>query len=520
MHKLQELVRLHRLGTGAREVARLLGISPNTERFWRGAFAAAGLLDGTPDALPELGALQALLPARSPPQQVSSVAALEARIVALLGRGATPKAIHDRLRLDDPTFSGSYFAVKRLCARLSRAAPPNPADVAIPVETRPGLVAQVDFGYAGFLVDPATGKHRRAWVFVMVLAHSRHLFARIVFDQKAATWQQLHVEAFAFFGGVPEVIVPDNLKSAVIRAAFGAGDDPALNRSYCEAARHYGFKIDPTPPADPEKKGKVERGVQYVRRNALKTLPESLDLRDANRELTRWVLEIAGTRTHGVTHRRPLDVFEADEKAELLPLPGKPFVPVVWHQAKVHRDSHVVYEAALYSVPWRHLGVKCWVRALPSSISIYVDDQRVADHPRVSPGKRHTEDAHLPEERRDYRHRGRAWWELAALGVGPESAALVAEIFDSEDVLYPIRKVQAIVTHLQAFPKERAEGAARRARRFNLYSYRGIKEILMKGLDLEVAPPELPLAANATYRFTRAVQDMLDRHLPEDAHEH
>ncbi len=98
---------------------------------------------------------------------------------------------------------------------------------------------------------------RQAYVFVMVLGHSRHMVARLVFDQKVATWLQLHVEAFEELGGVPEVVVPDNLKTAVVRAAFGVGGATALNRSYRELARHYGFKVDPAPIYQPKKKGKV-----------------------------------------------------------------------------------------------------------------------------------------------------------------------------------------------------------------------------------------------------------------------
>jgi transposase len=516
MHKLQELVRLHRMGTGAREVSRLLKISPNTERFWRTKFADAGLLDGEVDSLPDIEVLEAVLPAKQSPQQTSSVVEVEGEIRHLMTRGATPKAIHDRLRLDRPGFEGSYFAVKRLCARVGKRGPPKPEEVAIPVETVAGHVAQVDFGEAGWMMDPDSGKLRRAWVFVMVLGHSRHQFVRAVFDQRAATWQQLHVEAFAFFGGVPAVVVPDNLKSAVIRSIFGLGEDPALNRSYVEVARHYGFKIDPTPPYSPKKKGKVERSVQYVKRNAIRTMPETLDIREANRQLARWTTEIAGTRQHGITRRKPLEVFEAEERAALLELPKAPFVPVVWKEAKVHRDSHVVFEEALYSVPWRHLGVQAWIRAMPNAVTIYIADQRVADHPRCGPGKRSTQDTHLPEERRDQRHRGRDWWESQARAIGPETGALISEIFDDDGVLYPIRKVQGIVTHLRAFPAERAEGAARRARRYHVHSYGGIKEILTKGLDLEPPAPELPLGMAASYRFTRSVNDMLDRHFSED----
>ncbi len=225
MHRLQDLVRYHRLGTGAREIARLLGISPNTERRYRRALSAEGLLWGRPDALPELETLagavrQQLGEVAMPPQNTSSVREWKDNIETMLARGAAPKAIFDALRLD-PDFQGSLSAVKRLCARLQRERGPSAEDVAIPVEeTDPGEFAQVDFGYVGKLYDPLEGKARKAWVFVMVLSHSRHMWADIVFDQKATTWVDLHIRAFRALGGVPKIIIPDNLKAAVLRAAF------------------------------------------------------------------------------------------------------------------------------------------------------------------------------------------------------------------------------------------------------------------------------------------------------------
>jgi len=139
--------------------------------------------------------------------------------------------------------------------------------VAIPVDAPPGE-AQVDFGYLGTLYDPGAGRERKAWVFVLVMACSRQMVTRVVFDQTSETWIRLHVEAFEELGGVPTVIVPDNLKAAVVRAAFAVDERAALHRSYRELARHYGCRIDPAPPRSPEKKGRVEAGVGYLRRNS------------------------------------------------------------------------------------------------------------------------------------------------------------------------------------------------------------------------------------------------------------
>jgi transposase len=230
--------------------------------------------------LPELDALRdgvlAGLPPKTPPRQISSIETLAARVYEMAERGAKPKAIFDKLVMDDAAFKGSLSAVKRLWKRWRKKHGVKAEDIAIPVDTLPGDVAQVDFGYVGRLVDPTTRKLRRAWVFTMVLGYSRHLFAKIVFDQKAETWVQLHIEAFAEFGGVPRTVVPDNLEAAVIRAAFGIDrDDADLNRTYCELARHDGFVVDPAPPRAPKKKEKVESSVRYVKSNFWKTSPSS-----------------------------------------------------------------------------------------------------------------------------------------------------------------------------------------------------------------------------------------------------
>jgi transposase len=123
--------------------------------------------------------------------------------------------------------------------------------VCVRIETKPGEEAQVDFGYAGLTIEPATGKRRKTWVFVMVLSWSRHLFAWLVYDQTVATWLECHRRAFEYFGGVPGRIVLDNLKAAIIRACR---DEPEVQRAYREFALHYGFLIDPNPPARPNLK--------------------------------------------------------------------------------------------------------------------------------------------------------------------------------------------------------------------------------------------------------------------------
>lgn len=409
MDRLQELVRLHRMETGPCEVARLLGLSRTTERQYRTVLAGAGFLEGAPDAIPPLETLKAVveaaLPPKRPPQSTTSLERWLTHVEELIGRGLGARAVYDRLRLDHADFDGTYWSVKRLVRRLRRDRGVRAEEVAIPVETRPGEVAQVDFGEIGRLWDPALGRLRRAWVFVMVLGHSRTMVARIVFDQKVETWVRLHVEAFAELGGVPEVVVPDNLKAAVVRAAFGVGGVTALNRSYRELARHYGFKVDPAPVRQPKKKGKVESGVRYVKRNGLAGLASNADLDAAAAHLARWVEGIANQRIHGTTQRRPAEVFAAEERSALMPLPAVPFVPVIWHEAGVHQDAHVAFGGRLYSVPWRLIKQRVWLRASAHTVDVYADDERVATHDRRGRSLRATRDEHLPPERAPLRHR-------------------------------------------------------------------------------------------------------------------
>lgn len=508
MHRIQELVRLHRLQRSTRDMARLLGMGRTTMQGYLTALGKAGLLDGSPEELPGMevlaAAVQAQLgPARVPPQQRSSVEGHRAEIDRQRKKGAQATAIHDWLRLNAPGYTGSLSAVKRLCRRLAQADGPQPTEIAIRVETPPGAVAQVDFAYAGLRYDPGRGILRKSWLFLMTLSFSRHHFAELVFDQTSETWVELHVAAFEFFGGVPKVIVPDNLKAAVITAAFGASDDAVLNRTYRELARHYGFQIDPAPPRAPEKKGKVERNVSYVRSSFLST-HDSVDINVDRKALRRWLLEVAGARRHGTTGRAPLELFEEFERPALLDLPSARYEIVVWKQAKVHRDVHVQVEGAFYSVPWRHVTKEVWVCRGPSHLTIHVGEEVVATHPRLPRGQRSTVESHLPEHRGDLRHRACEHWMNRARRMGEEVTGLVEEIFALDDVLSQLRKVQAVVRLLEGYPRERATRASRRARRFACLDYRTIKNILVKGLDLEPLPgeqQELPWMKGA--RFAR-----------------
>ena len=150
--------------------------------------------------------------------------------------------------------------MRRFLAGLEAAHP----QVTTVLEFDPGEAAQVDFGKGPEVLDPRTGELLGTWIFIMTLAWSRHAYPEVVTDQKVATWLGCHRRAFEWFNGVPARLTIDNPKCAITRACY---HDPDVQRAYAECAEGYGFKIEPCPPRDPKKKGRVESAVKYVKRS-------------------------------------------------------------------------------------------------------------------------------------------------------------------------------------------------------------------------------------------------------------
>ncbi len=279
-------------------------ISRNTVKAYRQWAVAQGLLDGV---LPELAALETLRDQTFTPARMTrlpnvlSVEGHRAEIAELLQQGDQPRTIWRKLQERHPGFTGSEQAVWRLTCAIRRQQLP---EVVLRLETAPGEVAQVDFGYVGELVDSATGEIRKAWVFVMVLAYSRHMYAEFVFDQTVVTWLLCHQHAFEFFRGVPHRLVLDNLKAAIIKA-YTREQDAEVQQAYRECAEHYGFLIDPCLPRKPQHKGKVERGgVGYLQQSFWPLVPPQTPLPEANRRLQHWLVTTAGLRVGRAVARR------------------------------------------------------------------------------------------------------------------------------------------------------------------------------------------------------------------------
>jgi hypothetical protein len=242
------------------------------------------------------------------------------------------------------------------------------------------------------LTDPATGRERRTWAFVMTLCFSRHQYLEFVFDQTVATWLGCHRRAFEWFGRVPERLIIDNPKCAITRACI---HDPIVQRSYAECAEGYGFRIEACPPADPAKKGIVEAGVKYVKGNFL-PLRQFRDLADLNDQSRHWVMHEAGLRIHGTTREQPLVRF-ALERPLMKALPDVAPDLGAWTLVSVHRDCHVQFEKSLYSVPFSLVGQRLWLRATDTTVTVFKDHHLVATHLRAhSAATRRTVREHLP----------------------------------------------------------------------------------------------------------------------------
>jgi transposase len=461
-------------------VAEAVGVDRKTVARYRSWATEQGLLEGP---LPPLGTLHPLveetLSSPPPPQNTSSVEPYREVVAKLRKRNVEIAAIYERLK--ERGYTGSYSSVYRFVRNVEPLTP----DVTVRVETRPGEEAQVDFGYAGRMIDPETGELRKTWVFVMTLSWSRHQYVEFVFDQKVESWLHLHRNAFAFFGAVPERIVIDNLKAGIIRACW---HEPLAQQSYRECAEHYGFLISPCRPRTPRHKGKVEKGgIHYVKRNFLGGR-EPTTLTQANRDVRRWALMHAGQRVHGTTKERPLERFEI-ERGALRPLPDTPYDMAIWKEVKLHRDCHLVFDQAYYSAPFRLVGQKLWVRGGSREVRIFTQDyQLVATHDRAQrPGQRHTHTDHLPPHKVPGLLLTRDACRQQASEIGSCTRKVIDGLLDHrpEDRL---RTAGRLLRLGDRFGPERLEAACARALRFDDPSYMTIKRILEQGLDLEELP--------------------------------
>lgn len=241
-------------------------------------------------------------------------------------------------------FEGSYDTVKRAVARIR---PPKQAGFEHRFETPPGQQAQVDFAHFQVRFTSEPDQVRSVWLFSMVLGHCRFMFGRFVLRQDMPTVVRCHAAAFEVFGGVPQQILYDRMKTAVI----GDGPDGHViyNRQLLDLAQHYGFTPRACAPYRAKTKGKVERPFRYVRQDFFLGR-EFRDLEDLNAQFAEWLATVANARQHGTTGRVVQEAF-TEEQPALQPLPLLPLRTVLRLERRVTRDGMVSVDGNEYSVP-------------------------------------------------------------------------------------------------------------------------------------------------------------------------
>lgn len=359
------------------------------------------------------------------------------------------------------------------------------------------------------VVNAATGEVRQAQIFVAVLGASNYTYAEATWSQALPDWLQSHARAFAFFGGVPQVLVPDNLKSGVSRACRY---DPELNPSYQQLAEHYQVAIVPARPYKPKDKAKAEVGVQVVERWILARLRHHtfFSLTELNTVIRR-LLQVLNLRPFKQLPGNRQEAFERLDKPALAPLPVHPYRYVEIKTVKVNIDYHVQYQQHHYSVPHAYVGESLELHADEHQLTLYFRGRQVAAHPRrYTPGMTTTA-AHMP-----LRHHHQQQWTPGRLKqwaqrLGPE--VLVWVTYQLESKPHPeqaYRICLGLLSLSRAYPPERLNNACLVALEHGLYRLRNIKTILDSHRDQ--LPLSLPVPAEERPQHHENIRGPLSFH--------
>jgi transposase len=356
--------------------------------------------------------------------------------------------------VEEHGYTGSYDAVKRYARKLRKKV----RGFTDRLEHLPGKEAQVDFGKSTcrILID---NKWKRVWFFKMTLSCSKHSYEELVEKQDLETFLRCHEHAFAFFGGVPEIVTIDNLKAGVIEASIF---DPILNETYLKFATHWGFAANPCMPFRPEHKGVVERDVSYTKHNALDGRRFD-SLEEANAFLRHWNKRWARTRIHGTTRCQVWKLFCDIERPRLRPVAEKPFEFFNICVRKVDVNGCVEVKGGFYRVPPRFVGDKLVVHYNLDYVRVYANGQLAIAHIRLErkgtvsealsclPGWKHP---NLESQERYYCRK--------AQDLGPGLHKLVYEVLCTDDPL-AIRRVRGILSVAKKYKRDVIEDAARNA---------------------------------------------------------
>jgi transposase len=352
---MKRLYELHGQGRSIRRIAAELGIARNTVRTYLRA-------EGVPKPKPRRRRGSCLDPFAS---------YVDERLAA----GVTNCVVLLR-ELRARGYAGSYAL---LTAYVRPRRRPRQPKATVRFETEPGAQAQVDFGQCRYATEDGTTK--QVWVFAMVLSWSRAIYVEFVPRADEATFLRCHYQAFVAFGGIPRTCLYDNTKLVVLERD-GDGE-PVWQRSFLDLCRRLGFTPRLCQPYRPRTKGRVERGIDYVKENFWPSV-RFTDLLDLNTQAQGWVRTVADVRIHGTTGEQPAARLER-ERAHLLALPTAATVtPLLRETRKVGRDGFVRWDGSSYGVPWRWAGQLVGVQASATVVEVWAGEERLAVHPRAT----------------------------------------------------------------------------------------------------------------------------------------
>lgn len=480
------------------ELSSSLKVDPKTVRKYTAPAVAAGVTPGTPALTVEQwatlveGWFPDLVDTSGRQSTWPEFEPHRPRIEKWMGE-VTVSTMHQRLR-DDHGVKASESSLRRYIRATFAEQVARQAVVVLRDTPPPGDEAQVDYGLLGRWFDPVTQRMRRVWGFLMTLCFSRMLFLRPVLTMDEATWVACHVAAFEFFGGVTRRVVCDNLKTGVLKADLY---DPLINRAFGEFAAHYDTLIDPARAAKPRDKGGIERPVPYARDSFFAGRAEEFsDLAGMQAAALRWSAQVANRRPCRPLGRiAPAEVFEAEERGTLLPLPPRPFELATWSSTTVHPDIHVKAGKALYSVPWRYVGKEVDIREGHKVVEVFCEGTLVKTHARIERGKQ-TDYGDYPPEKIAFFMRTPTWCRRQANELGPHVTELV-ELLMEVNALYRLRSAQGIIRLADRYEPERLDAACARAIAVGDPSLKTVRGILSAGTEHDTVmvldrPPTAP----------------------------
>jgi len=463
-------------GWSQRRIARELGIDRETVA----RYVNLGLTESKPATNAPLGS-EAPKPANAPlgstDQDIhrsgpdSQCEPYRKVIEDKLGDGLSCRRIYQDIR-DAHGFEGSYYSVRRFVKRLG-------ADRPIPfrrMECMPGEEAQIDFG-AGAPVVSSDGKRRRPHVFRVVLSFSRKGYSETVYHQNTETFLRCLENAFWHFGGVTKTLIIDNLKAAVKNADWYDPDIHPKIQSFCE---HYGTVILPTKPYTPRHKGKIERGIGYVKDNCLKG-HKFASLAEQNEHLLNWETRIADTRIHGTTHKQVGKLFREEEKSSLLALPAGRFPCFQEAKRLVHRDGHIEVQKSYYSVPPEYTGREVWARWDGHLVRVFNSRmEQIAVHVQVEPGKFQTLQRHIHSRKRSPVEKGTVWLLQKASLIGDHADQWAQAMLKARGI-QGIRVLVGLLNLAHHYDGSRIDQACEIALTHDAFRLKTIRKLIQRG---------------------------------------